>query len=363
MASNKNQHFVPRCYLRPFTIDSENCAINLYNIDRQMFIEQASVKHQCSRNYFYGKDPGLEDAIQSVEGAYGSALHLIQKQQYTLTDEHRRLLKLFWLLQHLRTEAASKRSVEISNASYVVAGMNDVSYRLEIRNAVQIAMKTFAKSMGVVADLKVCLLKNQTNIPFITSDDPAILTNRWFLSSAKTRGQSFGVHSAGAMLLMPISPKIFCLGYDGDVYSVPHKNGWVAVRNERDVEALNQHQFLNCRANIFVRDSSHAEYVHGSFLQAEPHRPEQRYLINYAVLEHSEDGYSRYRVVDHSEADKKEEAIIHAQVVHARPTIWPSQVTWRRKGFVFTNGSGLGYVRKSGTYDDVREPFQKVIVN
>jgi hypothetical protein len=30
MASHKNQHFVPRCYLKPFSLDGKGFAINLY---------------------------------------------------------------------------------------------------------------------------------------------------------------------------------------------------------------------------------------------------------------------------------------------------------------------------------------------
>jgi hypothetical protein len=87
MASNKNQHFVPRCYLRPFTIDGANRAINLYNIDRRKFIERAPVKHQCSGDYFYGKDQLLDKAIQAMEGAYGTALRIITSQNCALTDD------------------------------------------------------------------------------------------------------------------------------------------------------------------------------------------------------------------------------------------------------------------------------------
>lgn len=68
MASNKNQHFVPRCYLRPFTINCNNKAINLFNIDKQKFIKNAPVKHQCSRDYFYGEDLIIEKALQPIEG-------------------------------------------------------------------------------------------------------------------------------------------------------------------------------------------------------------------------------------------------------------------------------------------------------
>lgn len=136
-------------------------AINLYNIDRRKFIERAPVKQQCFGDNFYGKDPLLERGIQGIETAYGIVLRDLLKSDYALTDEHRRLLKLFWLLQHLRTEAASRRSVEMADATRAVIGLNDSSFRLEIREAFQMAMKAFADSMQIVADLKVCLIRNR----------------------------------------------------------------------------------------------------------------------------------------------------------------------------------------------------------
>ncbi|WP_394365145.1 DUF4238 domain-containing protein [Paraburkholderia kirstenboschensis] len=66
--SNKNQHFVPRCYLKAFTRDEGNATIKIFNIDRRKFIPTAPVKNQCSGSYFYGDDPKLEEAIQSCEG-------------------------------------------------------------------------------------------------------------------------------------------------------------------------------------------------------------------------------------------------------------------------------------------------------
>ena len=84
MATNKNQHFVPRCYLRQFTSNGANRAINLYNIDRDKFVEHAPVKSQCSGDYFYGKNSQLEKAIQSVEDAYGYTIHKLLQPGYVL---------------------------------------------------------------------------------------------------------------------------------------------------------------------------------------------------------------------------------------------------------------------------------------
>lgn len=359
MASNKNQHFVPRCYLRPFTAESANVVINLYNIDRKRFIVGAPVKHQCSGDYFYGKDPHLEAAIQAVEGAYGNALREILSAGYRLRDEHRDLLRKFWLLQHLRTEQASQRSVEMAHATEAVAGVENSGFRFQIKEAVQMAMRIFAESMDIVDDLKVCLVRNRTSVPFVTCDDPAVLSNRWHQQRQRSSGLSFGLHSAGALFFLPLSPELLCLGYDGDVYSVPHNEGWVEARRESDVQAFNEHQFLNCRANIFVRDASHSEAVHSQFVRSETRRPPSRYRIHYAVLDRKEGEYSRYRVVDPKEAQEHEEAIIHSQVIHPVPSSWPRLLTWRPGGFVFTNGTGLGYVRRAGTMRESTRSFWK----
>ena len=136
MASNKNQHFVPRCCLRPFTVDTANKAVNLFNIDREAFIEKAAVKHQCSRDYFYGQDADLERAIQAIEGQYSSVARAVQEPGYRLVDEDRSALKLFWLFQHLRTEAASRRAVEMTESMTSTVGLDASKFRLNIKEAV-----------------------------------------------------------------------------------------------------------------------------------------------------------------------------------------------------------------------------------
>ncbi len=334
MASNKNQHFVPRCYLRPFTVDgTEAAAINLYNVDRRRFIERAPVKHQCSGDYFYGKDAQLEKAIQLVESSYASALKEVLTPGYVLDELHRVQLRLFWQLQHMQTEAASVRAAEMTEAMRnVVLEKDRPEFLLGIREAVQMAMRAFAESMRILDDMKVCLVKNRTDTPFFTSDDPAVLTNRWYLERPGHNRRSFGLGSAGDILLLPLSPRVLFLGYDGDVYSVPKERGWTEVRRDEDIEAFNEHQFLNCRANVFVQSSAHARLVYESLLRAAPRRPETRHRINYAVLDGKGDGYSRYRVVNPAEAGEHREAMIHCQVIHPKPASWPRLIAWRAKG-------------------------------
>ena len=99
MATNKNQHFVPRCYLKAFTVGGENKAINIFNIDHSRYIPGAPVKNQCSGDYFYGQDQRLEDAIRSIEGAYDAEAKALIDGCKVLKKRTATVLRAFWVLQ------------------------------------------------------------------------------------------------------------------------------------------------------------------------------------------------------------------------------------------------------------------------
>lgn len=360
MATNKNQHFVPRCYLRQFAMEQSDRAINLYNIDRKKLIQNAPLKHQCSGDYFYGKNLHLENAIQAVESAYAKAVKHILLPGYILTDEHRQFLKIFWLLQHLRTEAASRRSVEMSEAMRKVVPTDTEPFRLEIKEAVQIAMRTFANSMDIVSDLKVCLIRNKTAIPFVTSDDPAVLTNRWHLHNARKLGRTFGLQSAGDVMLLPISPRVLCVAYDGDVHSISHSGGWSELKLESDADAFNQHQYLNCRANLFVKDATHGPAIHDGYLRVAELRRLQHHRVNYAVRERTVGDHTSYVVVDFETALQHGDALMHIQSIRPTPVNGPRLLSWRSGASVYTNGTGAGYVRCKFTERPTRNPFKRI---
>lgn len=359
MATNKNQHYVPRCYLRPFTHDSGNAAINLFNVDRDKLIIGAPVKNQCSGSYFYGDDPALEKAIQSMEGAYATTLRTLLIPGYALNDHDRWVLKRFWLLQYLRTEAASQRFVSMSNDMADGVGPGAENMRFQLREAVQLSMRTFVRVGHTVDDLKLCLVRNRTPLPFVTSDDPAVLTNRWHFVDRRAFSRAFGLAASGCLTLMPLSPTLLCVGYDGDVYSIPHTNGWTEVRRVTDVMAFNQHQFLNCRANIYLGEARNIEDVRTQWAAAAPLRPSARHEIEFAVKDGDENGYERYRAVSAEEARKSGQALIRFSPIQVCPRAWPQLIQWRPKGSVYTNGSAAGYVRRAHIQPDTRKPFRE----
>lgn len=360
MATNKNQHFVPRCHLRPFTQGEEGKAIRIFNIDREHVIENAAVKHQCSGSYFYGEDERLESALQLMEQGYSSVLRKVRMPEFRkLSEDDALVLKRFWLLQYLRTEAASKRAVEMNNDLGELVGENS-SFRMEIREAVLIAMHTFAREMGAIDDLSTCLVKNSTNLSLITSDDPAVLTNRWFKTDRRHRAATFGLGGAGALAILPLSEDMALIAYDSDVYSIPKKAGIVKTKYEGDIRALNDLQFLNCRANIFPGQVYEGEALCEDFRQCEGNRLSERHRFHYSIRDRVEGDYERYRVIEHPSDEEHTRAIVHLQTLSPDPIRWPRFIRWRKKGFGMTNGTGVGCIRRSFTVGRNGPPFKKM---
>jgi hypothetical protein len=112
---------IPRCYLKPFTLDGANVVINLFNIDRSLFIDKAPVKNQCSGDYFYGEDRSWSGHCKRVKGPMRKG----SQKSFSLPIVSRTNIAHFfavWLLQHLRTEAASRRAVEMSGEMDGIVG-------------------------------------------------------------------------------------------------------------------------------------------------------------------------------------------------------------------------------------------------
>lgn len=357
MTINKNQHFVPRCHLRPFTLDSKNAAINVFNLERKKLITNAPVKNQCSGDYFYGQDQRLEDAIQSLESGYAQALRSLMNDSRLLSEENQEAFKFFWIFQHMRTEAAAKSMVAMADSFKGLAEEESKSWSLSIKQAVQMACRSYVDSMHEIDDLKFCILKNKTPIPFITSDNPAVLTNMWRLIKNRSPGRSFGIGSAGLITILPLSPRLLFLGYDGDVYSVPNERGIVEVKSSRDAIALNRHQFLQCASNVYVHDHAQKDSLTTQFEDIATSRPKTRHVVNYAQFDRIVGNYTRYEVMPREELDNNKEAMLHSQVIHPHPGIWPTQIRIRSKGRVYTNGTGLGYVRLSRASQGHKQPF------
>lgn len=346
MPANKNQHFVPRCYLRPFSKAAEAKSINLFNIDSERAISDAPVKGQCSGDYFYGEDQILERRLTQLEGEYARCLSAVSGEGYRLTAHHATVLRQFWLLQHMRTEAAARILVQMIEQIDGDLGGLPTGYKIGIKAAVHTSMQIFFLDPRDISDLAVRVIRNRSSVPFITSDNPAVLTNRFYLTAPSTAGNSPGIANAGSIGLLPVSPEILVLIFDRDVYCLGHKFGWMNLERSADADAFNQHQFLNCNANLYFKAWDDRQRVADLAQRVAAHKPAEHFRIEYGVLDRLEDGRQVYRIAAADEA-KRQEALVHTSRVTPSPLTWPSILSWRAGDVVYESGTGEGIVRKA----------------
>ncbi|NRG16114.1 DUF4238 domain-containing protein [Rhizobiales bacterium] len=348
MANNKNQHFVPKSHFKPFSINREGRAIHLFNLDNMRIIFNASVKKQCSQDYFYGRNQKLEEAIQSVERGYAKCVSSLHEPDASIDEFHQVALRRFAYLQHLRTEAAARRSAEMTFAVSSIGGASFQHPPMKdaIRDSVIIAMQIFAETMESVDDLKVRIVRNTTTTPFITSDDPAIIANRWHQSRRYAKHSGFGIYNAGIILFLPLSPTLLAILFDGDVYRAEHSSGWIDLSNPLDVDACNHQQVLNCAANLYFGDLDSKDYVKSIAHNDKKFRPTEPFELNTAIRDYSTDTHTRYAVIPKQDIPDDGDILVHVKSVRPVPQKWPSFLKLRNRRYVFTNDTAEGYRRR-----------------
>ncbi|MEP9400571.1 DUF4238 domain-containing protein [Sphingomonas sp. VNH70] len=352
MADNKNQHFVPRTHLKPFTLNGEGLAINLLNMKGIKAIPNAPAKNQCSKDYFYGQEPKLERAIQFVEGHYGKAVrHLVDGGPVQPGVDI--VLRRYVYHQFLRTEAAAQASAAMMLAMTDLPGSDFPvpTFGEAVKIATEQAMLHYAKAMGIVDDLKMCIVRNATDLPFVTSDNPAVLTNRLHYQRPTPGKRAFGVETAGALFFLPLTPSLFALFYDGAVYSVTHKGHFVDVQRFSDVAALNEHQYLNCAGNIYFGAWEGRNQVAVAAADAAPRRPATPHTRTHAALDRSDEWGERFTVEPVSDIRDGRKRLVHIVTNKPTPSSWPSFLRFRPDASGWSNGTGAGLTRR-GCLDD-----------
>jgi hypothetical protein len=251
MADGKNQHFVPRCALKPFSVNAEGRAIHTYILTIERAVQNARLRNQCSRDYFYGKELTVEKALGELEGHYARILaSLMQDNELDSKDEE--WLRLFALVQNRRTERA------IADMAYLERAVSKATFARQPEQRppayphsrlIAISMASGLGLLPYARDLKCIILRNKTADDFIISDNPGVINNRFSFERADA---GFGMINSGIFLSLPLSPRLSALFFDVGIYtvSIPQGTRFVDVKGSADIMALNHLQCLNANYNL-----------------------------------------------------------------------------------------------------------------
>jgi hypothetical protein len=261
MAQNKKHHFVPRFYLKRFSIDGK--CFNLHNLKSNKTIHGANLKNQCYRDYFYGKNPDIEISLAETERKTKILFEEIDKKNILPppgSPEHI-ILVIYILIQYYRTlysaqamnEQHDKLMKYLMETKAKAEGIDLSRFTIEIEDVARYSLAMGIRHYPVLLDMDFKLLLNQSSEPFITSDNPIVFYNQFF---PYRRGVSnTGLASKGLQIFFPLDPKKHIFLYDQKVYGVGSvSKGTVNITDPRDVYSLNKLQVCSASDNVYFRD-------------------------------------------------------------------------------------------------------------
>ncbi len=263
MPHNKKHHYVPRFYLKRFSLDSRS--ICLWNINRKRLASKAKLKNQCYKDYFYGKELTIEKALGTVEGHASRILKQIDKFQVQprIGSEEHLMLVLYILMQSGRTaytadafdEIIDKMMKYLFEPKAKQEGIDLSKVTIGIKDPANFSLGSIAKFYPLLLDLNCKLLQNETSVDFITSDNPVVLYNQLFMF--RKHGSNTGLTSKGLQVFFPISSRLLLLFYDYESYTVGSRSkAIIKINLPRDVYELNTLQMTSAYENIYFKSAN-----------------------------------------------------------------------------------------------------------
>lgn len=294
MTEHKNQHFVPRFYLRNFSSDG----VGLIGIDvGSGKASRRNIDNLCASFYFYStgeERKGFEHSTSRLENVQAEIIRKVisGKSLASLSFEDRFYLNILILLMRTRTRASKADAQRLANAlfdslkPYILQTEGALSKGLtrESLDAVKLVkdganfegMLLALNGAELIADLDICLLENETTQPFITSDNPVVLYNHLRHNDFG----SLGFQSPGLIIILPLNQKMALLLYDSKVNILnPFGADLVHLDRRKDVDEVNRLVALDAESTIIVDSQNDIEYAKSLLEGVSRHRGSEKYKV------------------------------------------------------------------------------------
>ena len=330
MAEKKNQHFVPKVHLRYFAKDDKRRQIDVWLPKQDKVVSGASIKSQCSKNYFYGRDLKIENFFHSPEALFGRIVDQLIDSQNADPNSLESLLFL-WLLQHIRAEKTITQQLLMMSAirDKVLLGQEEnddvrdwLGPPMGTPEAMQMTLDCAKEYFKIISDLRCVLLINNTRSSFVLSDCPAVSSNKLILKRFM-HYRNWGLASAGLYLFMPLTPQLGFLAFDRHVYELVGRTGSICNLGARDVTALNQLLYLFCNDLVVLAPNCDASATVNQLKTVATSKPESTMRVHVAIedQDQTQQGSKRFSIASDEEfADQSKGGLIH---VESLPPIVP----------------------------------------
>ena len=208
--------------------------------------------------------------MYEIESILSKEIHKIVKTRNLPrhNSDGQKLLLQFVALTHLRNPIAIEG---IKNSSKAVKEkILEMDPNAKVENlipeptheeAIALSLSTVNEIVDIISDLDFKLLVNKTDTKFISSDLPVVRYNQ-FLEYKKWNHGKTGYGSMVLQIFIPLSPELTIIFYDCKTYKVGEKkHNTLELRNNKNIDKLNQLQYLNCLDTLFFGEQTTKHYV------------------------------------------------------------------------------------------------------
>ncbi len=265
----KNQHYIPKFYLRNFSYLNNQKQIGVYNTKNCKYIPTAKLKTQGSKKFFYGKDGVLEDHLSDLEGFLATSINTIVSSSKLPKKDNQNYAFLlgFISITDLRSPVFLNMMKQMSNSMNFELNKLDPNFKeysdiskLNDETLIKMLLSMSSEVSNIISDLQAKLLINQTNTAFISSDFPIIKYNQLLEKKDSSSKTGYGV--VGLQIIFPINDKLSVILFDNSVYKVGNKrDNHLIIKKEKDIDSLNLLQFVNCLTTIFFNEKTSEDYI------------------------------------------------------------------------------------------------------
>lgn len=266
----KNQHFVPKFYLRNFSYLGNNRQIGLYNTRTKFYFKSAPLKSQASKDFYYGTDGVIEDELSEIEGDLSATIKkILESDSSELSHEDIFLLLLFIVLTDLRNPTKIEGFYQMINQtkeklledSPDIKNLDTIMPMPSREDSVREMLRNCLEMVEGISDLKCKILINLTDTPFLTSDYPVVKYNQ-FLEWRRWRHSKTGYGSVGLQIFLPLNSRKMIFLFDPNSYEAGNPNYLnFKVKKDDDIDELNLLQLVNCIETIYFDEKVNESYV------------------------------------------------------------------------------------------------------
>jgi hypothetical protein len=266
----KNQHYIPKFYLRNFSYDGNKKEIGVFNIFNKFYVKKAKLRSQGSKNFFYGIDGKIENILADIEGNLAVLIkniisnHALPRK---FSIEHIELLSFVAITDSrnpVRIDAMKNHFLQMEKTLRELDPNVDIDKilpRLSHEEHIKLSLSNTHTITEHILDLDFKLLVNKTSNTFLTSDFPIVKYNK-FLELKKWKHSKTGYSLVGLKIFIPLSPILTVVFFDSSVYKVGNnKDKIIEISRKEDIDQLNILQFVNCFSTLFFNEAITEDYI------------------------------------------------------------------------------------------------------